>query len=229
MFAGTLTFAFALLREVGSDSVPDLGVTLAGLAVTVSLSCCSCSISTASCTACGPVAVAAAMAAAAGARGVRAPARPAPPPGDRRTWSPRAGRRRRCRVGRAGAIQAIDRAGAGRDGDAARLRLSCFRTRSATSSRAASVLIEVHGPARCRPRTAAGLVALGAERTIEQDPAFALRILVDIAIRALSPAVNDPTTAVQVLGRSRTSCCGSARAIARPGARCATPTGTPAC
>jgi hypothetical protein len=43
------------------------------------------------------------------------------------------------------------------------------------------------------------MFALGRERTIEQDPAFSLRILVDIAIRALSPAVNDPTTAVQVL------------------------------
>ncbi len=43
------------------------------------------------------------------------------------------------------------------------------------------------------------MIALGVERTIEQDPAFALRIMVDIAIRALSPAVNDPTTAVQVL------------------------------
>jgi len=40
------------------------------------------------------------------------------------------------------------------------------------------------------------LVALGPERTIEQDPTFALRILVDIAIKALSPAINDPTTAV---------------------------------
>lgn len=39
-------------------------------------------------------------------------------------------------------------------------------------------------------------VALGAERTLEQDPAFALRIIVDVASRALSPAVNDPTTAV---------------------------------
>jgi uncharacterized membrane protein len=43
------------------------------------------------------------------------------------------------------------------------------------------------------------MFALGRERTIDQDPAFALRILVDVAIRALSPAVNDPTTAVQVL------------------------------
>jgi len=41
-----------------------------------------------------------------------------------------------------------------------------------------------------------GAVALGTERTIEQDPTFAFRILVDIAIKALSPAINDPTTAV---------------------------------
>ena len=39
-------------------------------------------------------------------------------------------------------------------------------------------------------------VAFGSERTIEQDPSFAFRILVDIAIKALSPAINDPTTAV---------------------------------
>jgi len=41
-----------------------------------------------------------------------------------------------------------------------------------------------------------GAVALGSERTLEQDPTFAFRILVDIAIKALSPAINDPTTAV---------------------------------
>ena len=40
------------------------------------------------------------------------------------------------------------------------------------------------------------LVALGSERTMEQDPLFAFRILVDIALKALSPAINDPTTAV---------------------------------
>ena len=43
------------------------------------------------------------------------------------------------------------------------------------------------------------MVVLGVERTIEQDPAFAVRIMVDIAVKALSPAVNDPTTAVQVI------------------------------
>jgi uncharacterized membrane protein len=42
-------------------------------------------------------------------------------------------------------------------------------------------------------------VAFGSERTIEQDPTFAFRILVDIAIKALSPAINDPTTAVLAL------------------------------
>lgn len=36
-------------------------------------------------------------------------------------------------------------------------------------------------------------------RTFRQDPKFAFRLLVDIAIRALSPAINDPTTAVQAL------------------------------
>ncbi|HJU12564.1 MAG TPA: DUF2254 family protein, partial [Candidatus Binataceae bacterium] len=39
----------------------------------------------------------------------------------------------------------------------------------------------------------------GPDRTFEQDPKYALRLLVDIAIKALSPAVNDPTTAVQAL------------------------------
>ena len=42
-------------------------------------------------------------------------------------------------------------------------------------------------------------IALGAERTMEQDPAFSFRILVDIASKALSPAINDPTTAVLAL------------------------------
>ena len=52
---------------------------------------------------------------------------------------------------------------------------------------------------RSSERRLHGMFALGVERTIEQDPAFAVRIMVDIAIKALSPAVNDPTTAVQVL------------------------------
>ena len=42
-------------------------------------------------------------------------------------------------------------------------------------------------------------IELGDERTFEQDPKYVLRLLVDIAIKALSPAINDPTTAVQAL------------------------------
>jgi uncharacterized membrane protein len=37
------------------------------------------------------------------------------------------------------------------------------------------------------------------ERTFAQDPKYPLRLLVDIAIKALSPAINDPTTAVQAI------------------------------
>ena len=40
---------------------------------------------------------------------------------------------------------------------------------------------------------------VGPERTFEQDPLLALRVLADIALRGLSPAINDPTTAVQAL------------------------------
>jgi uncharacterized membrane protein len=42
-------------------------------------------------------------------------------------------------------------------------------------------------------------VAVGQERTLEQDPTLAFRILVDIASKGLSPAINDPTTAVLAL------------------------------
>ncbi len=42
-------------------------------------------------------------------------------------------------------------------------------------------------------------VALGQERTVEQDPAFAFRIIVDVASKGLSPAINDPTTAVMAI------------------------------
>jgi uncharacterized membrane protein len=39
-------------------------------------------------------------------------------------------------------------------------------------------------------------IDFGIERTLEQDPTFAFRIILDIALKALSPAINDPTTAV---------------------------------
>jgi uncharacterized membrane protein len=42
-------------------------------------------------------------------------------------------------------------------------------------------------------------VEIDAERSITQDIPFGFRLLIDIAERALSPGINDPTTAVQVL------------------------------
>ena len=44
-----------------------------------------------------------------------------------------------------------------------------------------------------------GCVAVGPERTLDQDPRFVFRVLVDIASKALSPAINDPTTAIMAL------------------------------
>jgi uncharacterized membrane protein len=55
------------------------------------------------------------------------------------------------------------------------------------------------GAARAKPGRLQAMIALGAERTVEQDPAFAIRIMADIAVKALSAAINDPTTAVQAL------------------------------
>jgi uncharacterized membrane protein len=63
-----------------------------------------------------------------------------------------------------------------------------------------AVLLRVHGTALPLARPALmHTIHLSSIRTFEQDPKYAVRLLVDIAIRALSPAVNDPTTAVQAL------------------------------
>lgn len=46
-----------------------------------------------------------------------------------------------------------------------------------------------------------GTHTIGSFRTVEQDPAFGIRQLVDIALRALSPGINDTTTAVMAIER----------------------------
>jgi len=62
-----------------------------------------------------------------------------------------------------------------------------------------TTLLRVVSGARIDERHLLRAITLGVERTFDQDPKYALRLLVDIAIRALSPAVNDPTTGVQAL------------------------------
>ena len=61
-------------------------------------------------------------------------------------------------------------------------------------------LLRVHGARQALDeRALLETIEIGDERTFEQDPKYALRLVVDIAIKALSPAINDPTTAVQAL------------------------------
>jgi uncharacterized membrane protein len=63
-----------------------------------------------------------------------------------------------------------------------------------------SVMLRVLGGAGPVPEDALRkAIRLGSDRTFEQDPKYPIRLLVDIAIKALSPAINDPTTAVQAL------------------------------
>ncbi|WNI28058.1 DUF2254 domain-containing protein [Streptomyces sp. ITFR-6] len=62
-------------------------------------------------------------------------------------------------------------------------------------------VLAVHGGAAPPRRALRYTVSVGVERTLHQDLAFGLRQLSDIALRALSTSVNDPTTAVQCLDR----------------------------
>ena len=49
------------------------------------------------------------------------------------------------------------------------------------------------------PHAVLATLVTGVDRTFDQDPGFGLRLLSDIAMRGLSPAINDPATAVQAL------------------------------
>ncbi|MEU0613267.1 DUF2254 domain-containing protein [Streptomyces albogriseolus] len=201
LFAGTFAFAFTLLRRIGPGTVPDLGVTLAGLAVAVSLVMLLVYLNRFVHDV-RPVAIAD-RARRTGLRvlGVSVEAQGRCLLLDERADDPR--RDAPAQVVRSedgGAVQGLDVAGLVR----AASRYDCVLAvahRVGDFVPPGAVLLEVHGTPRTAvdPRRLSGLVALGAERTAEQDPAFALRVLADIAARALSSAVNDPTTAVQVL------------------------------
>ena len=71
------------------------------------------------------------------------------------------------------------------------------------------------GDAAPDPRDFTGIldagVRIGFERTLEQDAAFGIRQLVDVACKALSPAVNDPYTAVQAVDHLSVIFCALAR------------------
>ncbi|HEY6746954.1 MAG TPA: DUF2254 domain-containing protein [Mycobacteriales bacterium] len=198
-FAGTFAFAYGLLRRIEQDSVPSIGVTLAGAAVGGSMLLLLVYLDRFA-HGLRPVAVGAQVAAA--GRAVLATMSEDPSVG-RPVADGLAGwvgtPVRAVRSDRAGTIQAIDHRGL----VAAAARADCLLVLThgvGDFVPHGAVLVEVHGAAGApKDRQLRAMLALGRERTIDQDPAFALRILVDIAIRALSPAVNDPTTATQLL------------------------------
>jgi uncharacterized membrane protein len=101
--------------------------------------------------------------------------------------------------GRPGVVSALDRARLVRAATAAGAVVE-IRFGIGGYVPAGAELLAIHGGAQAvdRAELRKGVI-LAEERTFTQDPAFALRAIVDIALRALSPAVNDPTTAVQAL------------------------------
>jgi uncharacterized membrane protein len=76
--------------------------------------------------------------------------------------------------------------------------LVAFRVRVGEPLHHGSPLADLHG-GDLSDHVVQQAVVLGLERSFVQDPLFAFRLLADIALRALSPAVNDPATAVDVL------------------------------
>jgi uncharacterized membrane protein len=73
-----------------------------------------------------------------------------------------------------------------------------LRARIGDTLQEGAVVAGLHGGDADDAAVLGGLVT-GQERTFHQDPLFAFRLLADIGLRALSTAVNDPATAVQVL------------------------------
>jgi uncharacterized membrane protein len=200
---GTFTFSFTLLAGVEQGSVPNLGVTATGALMAADLFLFLFFLDR-FLHRLRPVAVAA-LAAESGRRAFAAVARTVTGPdapelvtapveldGEPTTV---------VRVGNGGSIQAIDAAGLVRF---ARDRQTTLVLQHVVGDfvPTGAAVIHVYGGGAEDERSQRRLrrmLVLGVERTIEQDPAFALRIMVDIAIKALSPAVNDPTTAVQVI------------------------------
>ena len=199
VLVGTLTFSFAVLQRIDEDVVPDIGVTLSGFLISLSVLVFIVFFDR-FIRRLRPVAVAADVASVARstfAQTLRFADRP-----DIR-WeyaTTRADPTLVVRASSGGAIQAVDPDGLVEWARAHRAEL-VLPQRVGNFVQTGGELMRVYG-GEFGDRAAEELeemIALGEERSFDQDPAFALRMMVDIANRALSPAVNDPTTAVQVL------------------------------
>jgi uncharacterized membrane protein len=73
-----------------------------------------------------------------------------------------------------------------------------FRAGVGSTLHPGAPLADIHG-GELPDAVVRGSVVGGPERSFDQDPMFAFRLLADIALRALSPAVNDPATAVDAI------------------------------
>jgi uncharacterized membrane protein len=62
-------------------------------------------------------------------------------------------------------------------------------------------VVEVYGENTLKAEDVLKAIYVDPERTVYQDPAYGIRMLVDIALQALSKGVNAPTTAHQVISR----------------------------
>jgi uncharacterized membrane protein len=196
VLVGTFAYAFVLLRRVGDTEVPHLGIVLVFPLVLAGVVLFLLFLSRIL-QRLRPAAVAATVSRA-GIEAFRALERPATAVGSPvqlvagDVWT--------VASTRSGAIQAVWIEGLA---DWAR-RYGCtltFQHGVGDFVHPLTTLVDIQGavPPPDAAREIQAMVALGRERTIEQDPGFAIRVMVDVANRALSAAINDPTTAVQVL------------------------------
>ena len=197
VLAGTLTFSFSLLRQVGSKQVPNIGVSVAGGLLVLSLVLFLLFFDrfihrlrpVAVADLVGQMALRVITTVTQAAQIDTASAEIAA--GDPVLM---------VTSGRAGSIQAINVRGlvtwASRHN-----QLIAMQAAVGDFVTTGQHLIAVFGDGAAPVKTdrLQAMIALGAERTVEQDPAFAIRIMADIAVKALSAAINDPTTAVQAL------------------------------
>lgn len=111
---------------------------------------------------------------------------------------PRGGEVRRVAAAEPGVIQRVDVEALGRVAAQHNVTVQLLRAVGEFVP-AGAPLLDVYGSGQPEARQLLRAVLLGRERSMDEDVGFGLRQLVDIAERALSPGVNDPTTAVQVL------------------------------
>src|ERR1700733_7706355 len=202
LLVGTLGFSFALLRNVESNHVPNIGTSIAGLLLVLCIVVFLIFLDRVL-HRMRPVAVAVLVAEFVHRDYRRYEAALSSAPDIYWGVFESAGESPSLLVhsDRPGSIQAVAIQGLGR-GAKEKRRLIVVRHSIGDFVSASAVLFEAYGgdpPTPDEEGKLRNMVVMGAERTIEQDPAFAIRIMVDIAERALSPAVNDPTTAVQVI------------------------------